>query len=196
MSRSANILQSIDTHLEVVEAARTLIAPIEKAIRMLSLSLQSGGCVFWAGNGGSMADALHMSCELVGRFKRERGALCSLALGSNPSNLTAISNDYDFEQALARELEGLAKNGDTLMAISTSGNSKNIIKLAQTAKKLGVHVIALTGADGGELANYADVLINAPSKETARIQECHLLIEHIICDNIEEESTTWQRNSI
>lgn len=195
MSRSTSILQSIDSHIEVVEAARGLLAPIEKAVRVISLSLQSGGCVFWAGNGGSMADALHMSCELVGRFKRERAALSSIALGANASTLSAIANDYGYEQAYARELEGLAKSGDVLIAISTSGNSKNILATARAAKNKGVHVIALTGQGGGDLGPLADILINVPSNETARTQECHLLIEHIICDNIEEESITWQRNS-
>lgn len=196
MNRSStSILQTMDSHIEVIESARELLGPIEKAIRVIALSLQSGGCVFWAGNGGSMADAIHMSAELVGRFKRERQALASIALGANASTLTAVSNDYGYEKALARELEGLSKTGDVLIAISTSGKSKNIIAAAKAAKARGVQVIALTGQNGGELGATADILLNVASTETARIQECHMLIEHIICDNIEEESTSWQRNS-
>ncbi len=195
MSRSSQILGTMDSHIDVIESARELLGPIEKAIRIITLALQSGGCLFWAGNGGSMADAIHMSAELVGRFKRERHALSSIALGTNPSTLSAVSNDYGYEVAMARELQGLAKSGDVLIAISTSGKSKNIIATAKAAKAIGVHVIALTGEDGADLALLADILINVSSKETARIQECHLLIEHIICDNIEEESTSWQRNS-
>lgn len=196
MSRSLAILRTIDTHIEVIESARDLVGPIEKAIRVISLCMQSGGCLFWAGNGGSMADALHMSAELVGRFKRERASLCSIALGANPSILTAVANDYGYEFAMARELEGLAQNGDVLIAISTSGKSKNILAAAQKAKNKGVHVIALTGKYGNDLEAIADTLINVDSTDTARIQECHSLIEHIICDHIEEECTTWQRNSI
>jgi D-sedoheptulose 7-phosphate isomerase len=195
MSRSTHILETIESHIEVIEAARELVGPIEKAIRIISLSLQSGGCLFWAGNGGSMADAIHMSAELVGRFTRERQALSSIALGANPSILSAVSNDYGYETALARELQGLAKNGDVLIAISTSGKSKNILAAVKSAKELGVHVIALTGKNGADLGALADALINVNSIETARIQECHLLIEHIICDSIEEESASWQRNS-
>jgi len=195
MSRSTQILKTMDSHIELIEAARDLVGPIEKAIRFTTLSLQSGGCIFWAGNGGSMADALHMSAEIVVRFKRERHALSSVALGANASVLTAAANDYGYETAMARELQGLGKNGDVLIAISTSGKSKNIIAAAKAAKSLGIHVIAFTGQNGGELGTLADVLINVPSTETARIQEAHSLIEHIICDHIEEESTSWQRNS-
>jgi D-sedoheptulose 7-phosphate isomerase len=151
--------------------------------------IQNGGTIFWAGNGGSAADAQHMAAELVGRFKSERRPIRSLALGSNVSTLTAIANDYDYSEVFRREISAYGKKGDVLFLISTSGNSKNILALSQAAKDLGIFLVGLTGQSGGLLGSRCDVLLNVESKETPRIQECHLLIEHLICEGIENAFT-------
>lgn len=163
----------------------TLKAPTQTAIELCVASLKNGGCIYWCGNGGSAADAQHMAAELVGRYKRERKAIRSQALTTNTSNLTAIGNDYSYDVVFSRQLEAFAREGDILIAISTSGNSKNVIKAAELARASGMKVISLTGETGGNLKTVSDVLLNVPTTDTARIQECHLLLEHTICDGIE-----------
>ena len=140
-----------------------------------------------AGNGGSAADAQHIAAELVGRYGFDRPSIPSLALTTDTSNLTAIGNDYGYEQVFSRQLEGMGQAGDIFIGISTSGNSINIIKAFESAKKKGIMTVALTGRDGGEMATIADYALIVPSNSTPRIQESHILIGHILCDIIEKE---------
>ncbi len=141
-----------------------------------------------AGNGGSAADAQHIAAELVGRYGFDRPSIPSLALTTDTSNLTAIGNDYGYEHVFSRQLEGMGQKGDIFIGISTSGNSINIIKAFESAKKKGIITIALTGRDGGIMASMADVALIVPSYSTPRIQESHILIGHILCDIIEKET--------
>ena len=138
-------------------------------------------------NGGSVADSQHLAAELVGRFKNDRKPLKSIALTSDTSVLTCISNDYNYESIFSRQLEALASEGDILIAISTSGNSSNIVNALRAAGKLGVKTIGLFGENGGKALDFADVTILAPSTNTARIQEIHILIGHIMCEVLEKE---------
>ncbi len=140
-----------------------------------------------AGNGGSAADAQHIAAELVGRYGFDRPSIPSLALTTDTSNLTAIGNDYGYDQVFSRQLEGMGQTGDIFIGISTSGNSRNIIKAFESAKKKNITTVALTGRDGGEMAKMADMAIVVPSNSTPRIQESHILIGHILCDIIEKE---------
>ena len=140
-----------------------------------------------AGNGGSAADAQHIAAELVGRYGFDRPSIPSLALTTDTSNLTAIGNDYGYDQVFSRQLEGMGQEGDIFIGISTSGNSVNIINAFESAKKKNIMTIALTGRDGGEMAKIADISLVVPSNSTPRIQESHILIGHILCDIIEKE---------
>ena len=140
-----------------------------------------------AGNGGSAADAQHIAAELVGRYGFDRPSLPSLALTTDTSNLTAIGNDYGYDQVFSRQLEGMGQKGDIFIGISTSGNSANIIRAFDSAKQKGIMTVALTGRDGGEMAKLADIALIVPSDSTPRIQESHILIGHILCDIIEKE---------
>lgn len=148
-------------------------------------ALKDGHCVFFCGNGGSAADAQHLAAEFVGRFRRERNPLPSLALTTNTSLLSAIANDYGYEQVFSRQIEAFGKAGDILVAISTSGNSPNVLLAAREARKRGIHAVGLTGRSGGSLRQEVDVLLNVPSEDTPRIQETHILVGHIFCDLVE-----------
>ena len=140
-----------------------------------------------AGNGGSAADAQHIAAELVGRYGFDRPSIPSLALTTDTSNLTAIGNDYGYDQVFSRQLDGMGQSGDIFIGISTSGNSQNIINAFEVAKKKNILSVALVGKDGGEMAKMADIALVVPSDSTPRIQESHILIGHIICDIIEKE---------
>ena len=146
---------------------------------------RTGARVFMCGNGGSAADAQHFAAELTGHFMFDRPPLGAEALHANSSHLTAVANDYDYETVFARALEGSARPGDALVAISTSGNSPNVIRAATTARELGVTVVAMTGESGGKLAEFADFLINVPSSDTGRIQESHIVFIHAISEHVE-----------
>ena len=170
------------------EAARVLGAPIAQAGELLAQSLEAGGKVLACGNGGSAADAQHFAAELVNRFEAERPPLAALALTTDSSNLTSIANDYAWEQVFSKQLRALGRRGDVLLAISTSGNSRNVLEALPVAQELGVRVIALTGNGGGRMAAMLqpdDVHICVPHKKTARIQEVHLLVLHCLCDAID-----------
>ena len=163
---------------QLIKTSPKLIAQIaEEIIR----AYRKGNKVLWFGNGGSAADAQHLSCELLGKFYLRRKALESLALTTNTSLLTAIANDYDFDEIFARQVEALVKPGDIVVGISTSGNSRNVIRGIEEAKGQGGITVAFTGATGGKLKEKVDYLISVPSKDTARIQESHIMIGHIIC---------------
>jgi D-sedoheptulose 7-phosphate isomerase len=169
-------------------AADTLADEIVQAAQMLTDSYRQGGKVLLIGNGGSAADAQHIAGELVGRFKMERKALPALALTTNTSILTALGNDYSYDVVFAREIEALANHPhDILIAISTSGNSSNILKAVEAAKTKGVKVVGLTGKGGGKLKDMADLSLIVPSDDTQRIQEVHIAIGHIICDLVERQ---------
>ncbi|MGD9623017.1 MAG: D-sedoheptulose 7-phosphate isomerase [Mycolicibacterium sp.] len=146
---------------------------------------RAGARVFMCGNGGSAADAQHFAAELTGHFIFDRPPLGAEALHGNSSHLTAVANDYDYDTVFARALEGSARPGDTLVAISTSGNSANVLRAAATARELGVTVVAMTGETGGKLAAFADFLINVPSSDTGRIQELHIVFIHAISEHVE-----------
>src|SRR3954471_20516019 len=170
------------------QAAEVLGEPIAKAGRMLAESLKGGGKVMACGNGGSAADAQHFAAELVNRFESERPPLAGVALTTDSSNLTSIANDYSWEQVFAKQLRALGRRGDVLLAISTSGNSRNVLEALPVAHELGVRVIALTGNGGGKmgpLLKNDDAHICVPHKTTARIQEVHLLVLHCLCDAID-----------
>lgn len=169
----------------------TFIRRISEAAMVCIESLRQGGKIHFCGNGGSAADAQHLAAELSGRYNYDRPPLNAEALHVNTSYVTAVANDYSFDLVYSRILQGSARKGDVLIAISTSGNSKNIINAIETAKSLNVKVIGLTGETGGNMAGLCDVLLNVPSKCTPRIQESHIMIGHIICGII--ESTLFPR---
>jgi len=158
---------------------------VERAAEIILQSLRGGGRLFLFGNGGSAADAQHIAGELVGRFEMEREALPVLALTTDTSILTAVGNDYGFDNVFERQVEAFVKSGDVVIAISTSGNSKNVVAAARKARESGAKVIGLTGGDGGELKTVADLCIVVPAAETCRIQECHITIGHALCSLIE-----------
>ncbi|MFN8209429.1 MAG: D-sedoheptulose 7-phosphate isomerase [Bacteroidales bacterium] len=166
-------------------ADEKLISRISDAAALCTRSLAAGGKVLFAGNGGSAADAQHLAGELVNRFGFERPALAAMSLTTDPSVLTSISNDYSFNRIIARQIEAVAKEGDVLFAISTSGNSENIIAGIHEARQKGMKIIGLTGKSGGKMSELCDILINIPSEDTPRIQESHILAGHIICSLIE-----------
>lgn len=169
-------------------AAEPLAAPLVRGIELLVGTLRGGGKVLSCGNGGSAADAQHFAAELVNRFERERPPLAAIALSTDTSALTSIANDYAYQQVFSKPLRAFGKRGDALLAISTSGNSANVIDAMHAAHELGIRVIALTGNGGGKMAALVredDVHLCVPHKTTARIQEVHLLCIHCLCDGID-----------
>jgi D-sedoheptulose 7-phosphate isomerase len=169
-------------------ALETLVEAIAAASNLMATSLETGGRILSCGNGGSAADAQHFSSELINRLERERQALSAVALTTDTSTLTSIANDYGYEQVFSRQVESLGQQGDTLLAISTSGQSPNVRAAVRTAHNQNMRVVALTGRDGGGLAGDLkanDVEIRVPSSRTVRIQEVHLLVVHCLCDAVE-----------
>ncbi len=162
-----------------------LIAQIDTVVKVITTAFQNGNSVYFAGNGGSAADAQHLAAEFSGRFYKDRKALPSEALHCNTSYLTAVANDYSYEVIYARLIEGITKPGDVLVGISTSGNSGNIVKAFEMAKTKQVVTIGFTGDKGGKMKEISDYLINIPSNDTPRIQESHILVGHIICELVE-----------
>lgn len=180
------IKESIKTKQKILET-KELISRIEKVSDRFVECYKSGGRIFFAGNGGSAADAQHLACELVGRFYLNRRALAAEALNTNTSSLTAISNDYSFKEVFSRQLEANAREGDVFVGISTSGNSDNIIEAIKKCREKNVFVVGFTGRTGGRMKDICDILINVPSDDTPRIQEAHILIGHIICEIVEKK---------
>ena len=162
------------------------LALIERAAVLMTRSLQTHGKIIWFGNGGSATQSQHMAAEFVGRFQRERRALSSISLTENMASITAIGNDYAFDQIFARQLEGLGQPHDVVVGLSTSGNSPNVLQGIRKAKELGLGTIGLTGGSGGSMASLCDICICVPSTVTARIQEVHLVIGHTLCGMVEE----------
>jgi len=170
------------------EAAEALSAPIAEAVELLTAALAADRKLLICGNGGSAGDSQHLAAELVGRFERERPELAAIALTTDSSILTAVANDYAFEQVFARQVRALGREGDVLVAISTSGNSPSVLAAAQAARERGLSIVALTGRGGGKLGEMleaGDVHLCVPHQRTARIQEVHLLIVHCLCDGID-----------
>lgn len=163
----------------------TLLATAREAADHMVAGYRAGARVFMCGNGGSAADAQHFAAELTGHFIFDRPPLSAEALHANSSHMTAVANDYHYDYVFARAVEASARPGDTLVAISTSGNSANVIRAAETARALGVKVVAMTGRSGGKLAELADYLINIPSTDTGRIQESHIVFIHAISEHVE-----------
>jgi D-sedoheptulose 7-phosphate isomerase len=181
------LTECLKNHIEVAKKMEKLLPDIVNAADLCLTSLKDGGKILLCGNGGSAADSQHIAAELSGRFKKERKALAGIALTTDTSALTAIGNDYGFEYVFSRQVEALAKEEDTLIAISTSGNSKNVINAIAVAKKIGCKIITLTGKDGGKMKNLGDVNIVIPSNDTPRIQEMHIMVGHMICALIDEK---------
>lgn len=164
-----------------------ILDTIEKVTAVVVACFKNNGTVLLCGNGGSAADAQHLAAEFSGRFYKDRAPLNAEALHVNTSYLTAVGNDYSFDEIYSRLVKAKGKQGDVLLALSTSGNSKNIVEAAKTAKEKGMKVVAFTGSTGGKLKDFSDYLINIPSSDTPRIQECHITIGHIICQLVEEK---------
>lgn len=181
------ITAAFDEHITVIQQLRSLEPKIrELATQMISV-LKNGGKILWMGNGGSAADAQHLAAELVGRFYRERRALASIALTTDTSILTSVANDYDYSRIFARQLEALCLPNDIVVGISTSGNSPNVLAGIEVARTLGAFTVGFSGKAGGELASQVDCSIQVPSTTTARIQEGHSLVGHILCECIDQE---------
>ena len=164
-----------------------LVARIEKAVDAVIVSLQADKKILFCGNGGSAADAQHLAAELSGRFYHDRDPLFAEALHVNSSYLTAVANDYSYDQVYARLVKGKGRNGDVLFGISTSGNSENVLQAMKMAKMQNMVTITMTGESGGKMAEFADILLNIPSSDTPRIQEVHILVGHIICELVESQ---------
>ena len=177
----------LNEHIEVAQKTKELLPLVEKAGEICIEALKNGGKIILCGNGGSAADAQHIAAELSGRFKKERKALAGIAITTDTSALTAIGNDYGYEFVFSRQVEAIGQKGDVLIGISTSGNSKNVINAIESAKKIGMKIITLTGKDGGKMKDMGDVNIIIPSNNTPRIQEMHILLGHMICALIDEE---------
>ncbi len=187
MSVRDTILAGIRESAAVKEALiKETLPSIEKAAELLTDCVKRGGRVFFFGNGGSASDSQHLAAEFVGRYEKERRALGAVALTTDTSILTAVSNDYGFEKIFERQIEALGRKGDVAVALSTSGNSKNVLLGAAKARALGLSVIAFTGAGGGKLKAGADVCIVVPSTRTSRVQESHILIGHILCEIVDQ----------
>lgn len=176
---------AVGEHLAIIRRLVNQKNDFERAAALLSDCLRHGGKVIWCGNGGSAADAQHLAAELVGRFRRPRSALASLALTTDSSVLTAIANDFGFEQVFERQLDALCQPGDVVVGISTSGDSVNVCAALRRAHELDATTIALTGESGGRLALFADVCLRVPSTQSVRIQEAHILLGHMFCEWID-----------
>lgn len=174
----ANVLKN--THMAIAKSAKL-------SANIIAKSLTSEGTIFWCGNGGSAADSQHIAAEFVGRFKKDRRPLRSIALTTDTSVLTCVSNDYSFEEIFSRQINALGRNGDVLVVITTSGNSENIKQALIQARTMGIKTIGLFGKNGGVCKDYVDVSMIVPSDTTARIQEMHILIEHLLCEIVEHK---------
>ncbi len=176
---------SLAVKRQLLESAE-MLSLVEVVAQRIVDSLRAGGRVYFCGNGGSAADAQHLAAELTGRYYRDRSPLPAEALHVNTSFLTAVANDYSYEETFARLLRGWGRPGDILWAMSTSGNSPNILRALDAAKELGMVTVGLTGASGGKMLGRCDYLFRVPSSDTPRIQEAHMLIGHTVCQLIEE----------
>jgi D-sedoheptulose 7-phosphate isomerase len=190
MNAHETIARAMNDHRTMLEAMSGdpgIIDAVGRAAHLIAESLKAGGAVFAFGNGGSAADAQHIAGELVGRFAMERKGLRATALTADSSVATSLANDYGFEEVFARQIEALGRPGDIALAISTSGNSPNILRAVERARAAGLKVIGLSGKGGGKMNGACDILITVPSGDTPRIQEGHALVYHILCGLVERE---------
>lgn len=199
MSAADSIRRHFEDSIAVKQASlAVLVSPIAAAAGLLAAALRSGSKILSCGNGGSAGDAQHFAAELLNRFEMERPGLAALALSTDTSTLTSIANDYSYEQVFSKQLTALGRTGDVLLAISTSGNSANVIAAVHAAHERGMRVIGLTGRDGGKLASALrsdDIEIRVPAQRTARIQEVHLVVIHCLCDTIDQALFAGPANS-
>lgn len=187
------ITNEIKIHIQTAQKAIDTLSPtLLDVAKTIIKALQNNKKILICGNGGSAADSQHFAAELTGRYKRERKGLCAIALSTDTSALTAIGNDYGYEYVFSRQVEALAMQGDVVIGISTSGNSQNIINALEVANGLGCITISLSGKDGGIVKNLCDYSLIAPSDDTPRIQEIHILCIHILCELIEENFANTQ----
>ena len=182
---SDRITKHIKQHLDTIQLLTESSQLIETIVQAITRCLKQNGKILWMGNGGSAADCQHMAAEFVGRFEQERKGLAAIALTTDTSILTSVGNDYGFEKIFARQIESLCNDNDIVIGISTSGNSKNVLEGFNKARQIGAYTIGFTGNDGGLIATQVDTCIIVPSTNTARIQEAHILIGHIICACVE-----------
>jgi len=182
-----NFLNNLQEHLSLFQQLNSLDQQVDQAINACVHSLRAGGKLMFCGNGGSAADSQHLAAEFTGRFIKDRPPVAAIALSTDTSALTCIANDYSFEAIFARQVKAIGKPGDCLIAISTSGNSGNVLAAVAAAKALGITCIGLLGRDGGKLKPQCDVSIVVPSQVTARIQEAHILIGHSLCGAVEQQ---------
>ena len=176
---------AFDEHLRVISELQAQQPVLETVAHRMTDAIFAGKKILWCGNGGSAADAQHLASELVGRFRRERRPFASLALTTDTSVLTSIGNDYGYDQVFSRQVLALCAQGDIFVGISTSGNSANVVEALEAAKECGAFTIAFTGQDGGKMAALADTSICVPTRDTARVQEGHILCGHMLCDWVE-----------
>src|SRR6202521_299877 len=186
-SSTEEIRRQLQDSIRVKQAfSDQLVGRIAQFAEKSAAALRAGGKIVFFGNGGSAADALHLAAELVVKLRTERPGLAALALTTNPSVLTAAANDYGFEYIFARQIESLVASNDVLVALSTSGTSPNVIRALEAGRARGAYLVAFTGETGGHLASKVDLLLNVPSQDAQRIQECHITIGHIACGLIEQ----------
>ncbi|MDY0962491.1 D-sedoheptulose 7-phosphate isomerase [Massilia sp. CFBP9026] len=179
--------ESLQNHLDVFSRLLSIEPELDRAIEIMYESLKNDDKLMFCGNGGSAADSQHLAAEFVGRYINDRPPIAAIALSTDTSALTCISNDYGYEHVFSRQVSSLGRAGDTLIGISTSGNSANVIRAVEAAKQRGVHTVALLGRDGGALKDMVDVAIVVPSNVTAHIQEAHIFIGHHFCSALEQK---------
>ena len=193
MQKIKNIIRDSISVKEKIFANGTLIATVQKIVDEMTAALKNGKRIYFCGNGGSAADAQHLAAEFSGRFYTDRDALPAEALHCNTSYLTAVANDYSYDVVYARLIKGIGVEGDFLVGLSTSGNSVNIIKAFETAREKRIITVAFTGESGGKMKGMTDYFLNAPSSDTPRIQEAHIMMGHIICQLVEEKYFNQQK---
>ena len=176
----------LQEHLNAAQATEALLPKVEAVAQAVIRCFGSDGRMYTMGNGGSAADALHFAEELLGRYRRDRRSLPAQSFVADPTGLTCITNDYGWEQVFSRQVEGLVRRGDVVVGISTSGNSANVVRAIAEARERGAVTVAFTGESGGKLAGMVDHLLNVPSAATARIQEMHIFMIHLICERIDD----------
>ena len=187
MVRGDEVLAIFDEIQSCFSEIKSLSEPVSDAIELVGGALRAGNRVYFCGNGGSAGDAQHLAAEFLGRFQMDRAPVPAMALTANASTMTAIANDYGYDQVFSRQLRGLTKPGDVVVGITTSGRSKNVIEAFKVATEFGAKTLALTGAAESPLSEIADLAIRVPSTKTARIQEMHIAVGHVICDRVEHE---------
>ncbi len=185
--KNSMFLKNLSEHIDLMERLHELNDEVLMVGVKAANCLRSGGRIFFCGNGGSAADSQHLAAELTGRFVNDRRPLSAIALSTDTSALTCIANDYSFDDVFSRQIQGLGRPGDLLIGISTSGNSRNVIRAVEEAQKLSMRTVGLLGRDGGLLRGMCENSIVVPSLVTARVQECHILIGHTLCGLIEQE---------